>query len=166
MAEKIKQKKKFDYLKEASRLLKSGDGRSALRTLRAGLAEYPTDPFLLSFCGLFLCMVDGDHAGGIKMCREAVSRLRDSVPIGVDAYFPVLLLNLGRAYLTAGDRAEALKSFRRGLSVEPRNRELAAEIRRLGVRKEPPLGFLRRENVLNKYIGLLFRKRSQAGIKV
>jgi len=166
MAERIKQKKKLEYLREANRFFKVGDVRSALKTLRAGLAEYPADPFLLSYCGLLLCLADGDYAGGINLCREAVGRLRDSMPFGVDTYLPVLYLNLGRAYLSAGDKQEALTTFRRGLSVDPKNRDLADEVRRLGIRKEPPLGFLGRENVLNKYIGLLFRKRSRVGIEV
>jgi tetratricopeptide (TPR) repeat protein len=153
-----KSKTKTQYFREANGYLRKGDGRSAMRVLKEGLESYPSEPFLLSYYGCLVSSVGRDPGEGIRLCREALRKLRNSAALGDDYYYPLFYLNLGRAYLTGGDKPEAIKAFKRGLRVDPGNKYIIAELRKLGVRKPPALPFLRREHPINKYVGLIMRK--------
>lgn len=61
-------------------------------------------------------------------------------------------LNLGRIYLLADRKRSAIATFRQGLKME-RNPEIVAELRKLGLRKPPPLSALPREHLLNRLLG-------------
>ncbi len=71
-------------------------------------------------------------------------------------------LNLGRAHLAIGEKEEAIKAFKLGLRADPENKELLGELKKLGVRKSPPVPFLKRNNPINKYLGMLLRR----GLKI
>lgn len=66
-------------------------------------------------------------------------------------------LNLGRVYLLAGQKKDAIRFLRMGLRYE-RNREIVAELEMLGARRPPPIPFLKRENPTNKYLGIILEK--------
>jgi hypothetical protein len=77
-----------------------------------------------------------------------------------DAYsagviYPILYLNLGRAYIAAGRKVEGIKSFEKGLKFDRSHFELKKEQRLLGIRKPPVVPFLSRSNPINKYIGII-----------
>jgi len=61
-------------------------------------------------------------------------------------------LNLGRIYLLAGQKRKAMTTFRQGLKME-RNTDIMAELKKLGVRKPPPLASFPREHPLNRFLG-------------
>lgn len=84
----------------------------------------------------------------IRICEEAIRK---------DPHTSAHYLNLGRVYLLAERRSEAIRTFRQGLLYEG-NPHIKAELRRLGLRKPPILGFLKREHPLNKYLGLMLVK--------
>lgn len=67
---------------------------------------------------------------------------------------PLFCLNLGRIYLLAGQKTEAIRIFRQGLAFS-RDEALIAELDRLGTRKVPPLPILPRNHLLNKWLGLI-----------
>ena len=92
------------------------------------------------------------------MTGNAISGLKDTMPYGSEFFYPAFYLNLGRAYLKAGDKEGAIEAFREGLENDPDNHDLLWEFRKLGIRKSPPIPFLRRSNPVNKYIGLLVSK--------
>jgi hypothetical protein len=122
-----------------------------------GLQKFPGDPFLMSYYGYLLAHVDNDPREGINMCRDAISYLDRSMPVGGEFYYPVFYLNLGRAYLKE-DRQSAIKSFRTGLQNDPENREIMRELSKLGTRRKPALPFLRRNNPINKYVGMFLHR--------
>jgi tetratricopeptide (TPR) repeat protein len=142
-----------DYLDEAKDLLKSRNKRSALRLLNEALEQYPDDPFLLSYYGCLEAVANKNYSFGIDTCHVAIENLRKKIPFGEEFFYPVFYLNLGRAYLAAGKRKEALEAFQKGVSIDPGDKELLWEIKKLGVRKKPPVPFLPRANPINKYIG-------------
>jgi hypothetical protein len=72
--------------------------------------------------------------------------------------YPVFYLNLGRAYLAAGKKKDAIDAFRKGLQYDNGNSDLRKELRGLGMRKKPPVPFLDRSNPINKYIGMILQK--------
>lgn len=70
---------------------------------------------------------------------------------------PLHYLNLGRIYLLAGHKNRAIQTWRRGLKLG-RNPQIAAELKKLGLRKSPLFSSLRREHPLNKHLGLLLQR--------
>ncbi len=150
-----KQKLKAEYFSEVQQLLRRGKGRQALDILREGLESYPTDAFLLSYYGCLIAIVENNTKDGIVICENAIKALDISMPFGSEFFYPVFYLNLGRAYLKAERKAEAIKAFQQGLKSDPENTDIQWEMKKLGSRKKPPVPFLKRGHPINKYIGLL-----------
>ena len=144
-----------DYLSEAKELLKKKNNKSALRVLNEAIERHPDDPFLLSYCGCLEAVANKNYKAGIETCHRAIESLKKKVPFGEEFFFPVFYLNLGRAYLAAGKKKEAVEAFGRGLSADRENSDLLWEIRKLGVRRKPAVPFLKRSNPINRYIGQL-----------
>lgn len=155
-------KKKKEYFEEMKARLRKGDGDGALILMERALGDFPGDPFVMSYYGVLLTLVGKQAREGIKTCKEAIKRLKEAVPIGSEFFYPMFYLNLGRAYMSIGDKDDAVKSFNQGLRYDPDNKELLSEIKKLGIRKSPPVPFLHRSNPINKYLGLLLRR----GLKV
>lgn len=129
--------------------------REALQAFKKAVKEYGTTPSgrmparLLSYYGLCLSLVEGKVKDSIRLCKKAIE---------MEFYHPEFYLNLGKVYAKAGDKAKAVEVFNQGLKIDDNNREILQELKKLGVRKSPPLEFLTRRNFLNKYIGLVTRK--------
>ena len=106
-----------------------------------------------SFYGLVLGLCERRWEQALELCRSAAR----------DEFFdPIHYHNLARLHLAFGFKAEGLRLLRRGLMIAPDHEEILASLRNLGVRRRPPLGFLRRENKLNRWLGMLF-DRMQVG---
>jgi tetratricopeptide (TPR) repeat protein len=142
-----------EYLDEVKELLKSKNKRSAFRLLSTALEQYPDDPFILSYYGCLDAIANKNHREGIETCLLAIDTLKRKVPFGEDLFFPVFYLNLGRAYLAAGKRKEAMDAFNAGLMIDGQQKDLLWETRKLGIRRKPPVPFLKRSNPINRYIG-------------
>jgi tetratricopeptide (TPR) repeat protein len=150
-----KTKSTSDYMGEVKEFLKKKNKKSALRVLHEAIELYPDDPFLLSYYGCLEAVANKNYKSGIDTCHRAIESLKRRVPFGEEFFFPVFYLNLGRAYLAAGKKKEAVESFSRGLSADKENSDLLWEIKKLGVRRKPVVPFLKRSNPINKYIGQL-----------
>lgn len=144
-----------DYMGEAKSLLARKSYRAALAILAEGLEQHPGDPFLMSYYGCLEAVVNKNYNLGIGTCARAIEALRGRLPFGEEFYYPVFYLNLGRAYLVAGRKKEALEAFNAGLKADPESSDLLWEIKKLGLRQAPPVAFLKRSNPINKYIGML-----------
>lgn len=147
-----------DYLEEIKQHLRKGSGKSALASVRRALEDFPSDLFLLSYKGYLTAMVERKPDEGVKICREAIDKLESSVPFGIDFLYPLFYLNLGKAYLEANKKRDAVTAFEKGLVNDPENHDLLWELRKLGVRRQAPLPFLERSNPINKYIGMILHK--------
>ena len=157
----IKQKLRPEYFEEVQQLLRRGNGKSALNTLRHALVKFPDDPFLLSYYGCLIAVVENNAREGVKICENAINMLNTSMPFGSEFFYPVFYLNLGRAYLKDKKKKDAVQAFHEGLKNDPENRDLLWEIKKMGTRKKPPLPFLARSNPINQYIGRLLYKPSE-----
>ena len=89
-----------------------------------------------------------EHA--VQLCQEAIRN---------DPHSAAHYLNLGRVHLLAGRTGDAIHVFRQGLLYEA-NAHIEAELRKIGLRKPPVIGFLRRNHPINKYLGILLKKLS------
>lgn len=147
-----------DYIKKAETYLRRNNQKDALKLLTNALEHCPNNPFILSYQGCLEAIVNKKYSKGINTCRNAFKILKEQVPFGEEFFFPILYLNLGKAYLAASKNKEAYASFQKGLEIETENRDLLFELKKLGVRRQSPFSFLKRSNPLNKYIGKLSYK--------
>ncbi len=146
------------YLDEVKLLLRKKESREALKVLFQALKKYPDDAFLLSYYGCLEAVILKNHAFGIETCRRAIDLLDNTTPFGQEIFYPTFYLNLGRAYLSAGKKKEAVESFKKGLSFDRDNRDIIWEMTKLGIRRKPPIPYLKRSNPINKYIGIILHK--------
>jgi tetratricopeptide (TPR) repeat protein len=159
-----------EYLELGMLYVKEGNLGAALKSFNTALLKYTTQqesqnqmgervldrlPLdLLSYYGMCIALVQNRVEEGTRLCRMALAK---------DTLRPEFYLNLGKVYLKANNKAKALKVFQRGLEVSERNRDLINEIKRLGIRRRKPLGFLPRSHFLNRYSGLMLHKMGIEG---
>ena len=105
-------------------------------------------PELLSYLSYCIAAERGQIYEALKLCNNALSQEPDN---------PVHYLNLGRIYLHAGKKEEALLTMRKGLSLGE-NKTLRSILEKIGTRGKPVLPFLPRNSFLNKYFGLLLHR--------
>jgi tetratricopeptide (TPR) repeat protein len=157
-----KQKKKSETFVEIKNFLKNGKSEEALSLLKNRIKQYPSNPFLLSYYGYLMSFVAGKPKEGIKICRDAITKLNKHTSYNKEFLYSHFYLNLGRAYLGANKKREANLSFNHGLKADPSNKDLIEEMKKLGIRGNLSFPFLHRSNPINKYIGLLLRKSRQS----
>jgi tetratricopeptide (TPR) repeat protein len=101
-------------------------------------------PRFYSYLGYGLARHKGKHREGLELCEHAVR---------VEFYQVENLINLARAYQVVGDKTRSIATVRRGLKLDPENRDLRKLIVELGERRPPVLKFLARGNALNVFLG-------------
>ncbi len=107
-----------------------------------------TKPEYFSYLGFCIAKERGQVQKGTHLCREALAQEPDNS----DHY-----LNLGRIHLAAGNKPEAIRVLREGLS-HGANPEIAALLDAIGTRKPPVISFLGRNHPLNKYLGIILSR--------
>ncbi len=156
-----KKKSKSEYFEDIKLMLRKGNSKEAIGTLREALVKFPGDPFLLSYYGCLVAVTENNPKEGIKICKEALAAFRTSKSVGSEFFYPIFYLNLGRAYLKDNNKTDAIKAFQEGLQHDPENHDLLWEVTKLGKRKQPLVPFLERSNPINKYFGMLISKVSK-----
>lgn len=134
-------------------LLERGHGGEAFEHLSRAYLLDPQNPRFRASYALALALVKGQFLGAAELARAAVRQ---------EFYNPDLYLDLARIYLAFGMKAEGIRYLRRGLMIDPAHEALQSELRRLGVRRRPPIRFLPRHHPLNRWLGKL-RYRLLAG---
>jgi tetratricopeptide (TPR) repeat protein len=111
------------------------------------LVQLDENPVHSSYFAACIAKERGQFGKAVLLCRDAIEKEPDN---------PVHYLNLGRVYLFQGQRGEAVKTFREGLSrnMEP---DIIEELNRLGMRKKPVIPFLSRDNPANKFLGKMLK---------
>ena len=151
-----------DYLRAVKASLRKGNQKEAFSLLQQAALGYPNDPFILSYYGCLQALVDRKYRAGVENCKKAISLIHRGSSFGEEMLYPVFYLNLGRAYVAAGKRKDALDAFGKGLKYDNSNRDILKEMRGLGSRKKAIVPFLDRSNPINKYIGLILHKANKA----
>jgi Flp pilus assembly protein TadD len=103
---------------------------------------------ICSYLAYCLAVNRQNYDEAIALAREAAAEQPNN---------PVFCLNLGRVYLLAGRKDEAIRTFRQGLMFG-RDEQLIAQLDNLGTRKRPVLRWLPRNHPVNKYLGLLVQR--------
>lgn len=153
--------KPIDYIRGARAHLKSGAEKAAYQLLLKAAIDYPEEPLILSYYGCLQTIVDRKYRNGIDNCRKALVLFKAADTYTAGVIFPTLYLNLGRAYLAAGKKKDAVEALDKGLKFDKSHYEIRKEMQLLGMRKKPPVPFLDRSNPINKYLGILLHEGSR-----
>jgi len=136
--------KEFD---QAERELERNNVLAALASLERALAIWD-DPLWHSRLGFCIAKERGQLTRAFELCHTAMQHDPDN---------PLHCLYLGKVQLIAGQTAEALQSFRQGMTLGG-HPEIKRELDAIGTRKPPVIRFLSRDNPLNKYLGIIFKR--------
>jgi len=126
------------------KVLQGGDTLAALACFEKAVTQ-GRKPVYLSFLGFCIAKERGQIQKGIALCSEALENEPENV-----THF----LNLGKIYLVAGNKQEAIRVLRKGLALGL-NEEITDLLDAIGTRKPPLFPALGRKNPLNKYLGQL-----------
>ncbi len=105
-------------------------------------------PKVQSYLAYCIAVERGQISEALNLCRAAIETEPDN---------PEHYLNLGRIYLKAKKKDEAIAELRRGLSFGD-NQTIKDILESLGLRKKPLFPFLPRSTFLNKYSGIILRR--------
>ena len=105
------------------------------------------NPAIWSYFAFCIAKERGQFSKAISLCEEAFKKEPNN-----SAHY----LNLGRIYLLTYKKAEAINIFREGLNHEA-NQQIVDELNKLIIRKPPVIPFLKRNNPLNKYLGIILK---------
>ncbi len=132
---------------KGSNALARGDTLAALAYFERAvqIEDCPLYSSHLAFC---IAKERGQYQLAVTLCEKAIAKEPKS---------SVHRLNLGRIYFIAQKRSDAIRTFREGLQYE-RNQHIIDELEKLGTRKPPFIPFLKRENFINKYLGIFLRR--------
>jgi hypothetical protein len=138
-----------DTLRRALDLCRAGDWERGLAIL--GYLAQSTDRSALpglfySYLGYGIARCERRVEEGVKLCQHAIK---------IEFYQPENYLNLARTQLLEGNRRAAVRAIARGLKIDPHHLELLAVQRDIGVRRQPVLAFVSRDNPLNRLLGRL-----------
>lgn len=136
-----------ELVEKGRRALRAGDTLRALVCFERAY-QIENNPEVCSYYAYCLAKERGKLQMAFELCRDAIER---------ESANPVHYLNLGRIYLVINNKPEAIKAFREGLAIA-QNEEIIEELQRLGIRKRPPIPFLKRSNPINKYLGIILKK--------
>jgi tetratricopeptide (TPR) repeat protein len=153
--ESAKEMTAAQFLRLAKTNLRDGRQKEAFVLLQRAAVCYPHNPVVLSYFGCLQTLVDKKYRSGIETCKQAIALLRNSEEEEKENLYSLFYLNLGRAYLAAGKKQDAINAFTTGLKHDSGNADLHQELRGLGRRKQPPISFLERSNPINKLIGMI-----------
>lgn len=120
---------------------------AALACLERALSIWD-DPLWHSRLGFCIAKERGQLTRAFELCRTAIA---------LDPDNPLHYLYLGKVYLVAGNTFEALQTMRQGM-LHGGSPELERELDAIGTRKPPVIAFLSRDNLLNKYLGIIYSR--------
>jgi len=149
-----------EYLRAVKTHLRNGKQKDAYVVLQQAAVQFPNDPVILSYLGCFQSVVDKKYRTGVDTCKKAIALFKKQDSLEKEVLYPLFYLNLGRAYVAAGKKKDAIEVFTTGMKFDNGNSDLLRELRGLGARKNPPVPFLDRSNPINKYIGMILHATS------
>jgi tetratricopeptide (TPR) repeat protein len=136
-----------NFFDEGLRLLGESNILAALACFEKAYAVEKT-PKTKSYLAYCIATERGQITEAVSLCQAAIKAEPDN---------PEHYLNLGRVYLKAKRKDEAIAELRRGLSFGA-NQDIKDILEGLGLRKKPVFQFLPRNNFLNKYTGIVLAR--------
>jgi tetratricopeptide (TPR) repeat protein len=106
------------------------------------------DPLISSFFAFCIAKERGEVQKAVSLCSAAIKKEPEN---------SFHYLNLGKIYLLKKDKNEAINIFRQGLHYE-NNQQIVDELNKLGRRNLAIIPFLKRSNIINKYLGIILSR--------
>jgi len=122
------------------------------RALKAFEKAYKADggnAAYMSYYGMCTALRTGEIGLGLELCTRAIKK---------EFFKAEYYLNLGMVYDAAGNKKGAIKVYLKGLKFDPQNPEINKRLLELGFRNKPIIKSLDRNNPVNKFLGIFFRK--------
>jgi len=134
-------------LNKGEQALANGDTLVALVQFETAhtIEQRPAIKSKLAYC---LAKERRQFQEAMQLCREAL----EIEPGNPEHYY-----QLGRIYIAAGQKRQAIKSLRKGLKFK-RHQGIIDELTSLGARKPVVFSSLPREHILNRSVGRLLSK--------
>jgi tetratricopeptide (TPR) repeat protein len=142
-----------EHYRRGLELLEDDRRGDALEHFRAAYELERENARYASYYGLGLALVERRFNRAVELCRGAVKE---------EFFSPDLYRNLARVHLVFGFKAEALRYLKRGLMIDPGSEPILSDLRDLGERRMPVLGFLPRRHFINRWLGRA-RKQFEPG---
>ncbi len=139
-------KPEIDRLLDEGRALLEADPKGAHVFFEKAYRRNPNDTRVLANFGLTLVLVERDRQRGIRFCEEAARRGPPTTEV---------LVNLARALVQTRNKEQAVRALRKAQELAPDDPRVGIEFVALGLRREPPIPWLPREFILNRWIGKL-----------
>jgi tetratricopeptide (TPR) repeat protein len=132
---------------QGQRELDRGNVLAAMACLEKALTIWD-DPLWHSRLGYCVAKERGHLTRAFELCRSAIAH---------DPRNPIHYLYLGKVHLIAGNQYEALQELRSGMTLGglPEIEKILAAI---GTRRPPVISALSRDNLLNKYLGIILSR--------
>ncbi len=137
-----------ELFEKGEELYRKGEALAALASFEKSFNLDSSNPL----CRSYLALLSATQRGQLENAITDSQQLTGQAPGE-----PVVYLNLGRLYLRAGRKQDAVDILRKGASID-RNPEIQQLLESLGLRKKPVIPFLSRKHFLNKFLGLLLKK--------
>jgi tetratricopeptide (TPR) repeat protein len=132
--------------KQGVRMLRNSRPHNALAHFRTAADLEKNNPYYISFVGVSMAQAERNWAPALELCERALSLKRNEAQ---------LHLNLAEVYTLAGRREEALMTLDRALASLGPLVNIKRARQKLGSRRSPALPFLDRQNVVNRYLGVV-----------
>ena len=134
-------------LEKGNKALAGGDTLVALMQFETAHAieQRPVIKSKLAYC---LAIERRQYQQAMRLCREALE---------LDPGNPEHYYQLGRIYIAAGQKKQAITTLRKGLKFK-RHQGIIDELTKLGARKPVVFSSLPREHILNRSAGFLLSK--------
>ena len=139
-----------ECLKKGLAHLHRGDPGEAVEFFSEMLIASNESPLALSCLGLSIARTGDDMKAAERYCKKAI----DKNPNVGDFY-----RSLAEVYKLQGKKAEAIETLNKGLPVDRGNKKIFSEIKKFGIRKDPPISFLPRSHFLNRIIGKMLSEK-------
>lgn len=120
---------------------------AALASLEKGL-KLKNEPHWHSHLGFCIAKERGQSRKGVNLCQNALAHEPDN---------PIHYLHLGKIHLLSGNKEEALRIFRQGIS-KVGNEQIMQQLIELGMRKPLLFPSLERRHPLNRYLGFILTR--------
>ncbi|NJD90386.1 MAG: hypothetical protein FIA91_02540 [Geobacter sp.] len=136
-----------DQLAKATENIAEKNYAAALAVLQQ-IPVAARSPLALSAYALCLATVENSYKIAVNTCHDAIRK----DPKNPEHYF-----RQGRILLLAGRKKDAIWVMRMGLR-QGRHKGIIDTLAAFGIRRSPPLNFLPRSNLINKYLGLMMSR--------
>lgn len=143
----------FGEFRKALSFMRDGDVQQALPHIHRAVELENHNPFYMSYLGVAIARAERQWAKAEELCDTAMRMKRDQ---------PQLYLNLAEVYVAAGRKQDAIETLVQGIKYAQKDSRIGSMLGKLSTRRRPIIPFLGRQNFINRQLGILRHRASEA----